>query len=68
MFINNNCKKGSASISDYHKLIFVNSAVTMFTLVTVDINLCHACRKSINNTQNAVERHPGPYVHSRLAS
>ena len=30
---------------------YVNSAVTMFTLVTTDVNLCHACKKSINNTQ-----------------
>ena len=28
---------------------YVNSAITMFTLVTVDVNLCHACKKSINN-------------------
>ena len=42
--------------------------VTMFTLVTVDVNLCHACKKSINNTQNEVERHSGPDMHSRLAS
>ena len=27
----------------------------MFTLVTVDVNLCHACKKSINNTQNEVD-------------
>ena len=46
---------------------YVNSAVTMFTLVTVDVNLCHACKKSINNTQNEVERHPRPDIHSRLA-
>ncbi|KAK2172274.1 hypothetical protein NP493_975g03000 [Ridgeia piscesae] len=46
----------------------VNLAVTMFTLVKVDVNLCHACKKSINNTQNEVERHPGPRIHSRLAS
>ena len=43
-------------------------AVTMFTLVTVDVNLCHACKKSTNNTQNEVERHSGPDIHSRLAS
>ena len=36
----------------------------MFTLVTVDVNLCHACKQSINNTQNEVERHPGPDIHS----
>ena len=42
--------------------------VTTFTLVTVDVNLCHACKKYINNTQNEVERHPGPDIHSRLAS
>ncbi|KAK2174211.1 hypothetical protein NP493_817g00015 [Ridgeia piscesae] len=47
---------------------YVNSAITMFTLVTVDVDLCHACKKSINNTQNEVERHPGPDIHSRLAS
>ena len=47
---------------------YVNSAITMFTLVTVDVNLCHACKKSINNTKNEVERHPGPDIHSRLAS
>ena len=47
---------------------YVNSAITMFTLVTVDVNLCHACKKSINNTQNEVERHSGPDIHSRLAS
>ena len=40
----------------------------MFKLVTVDVNLCHACKKSINNTQNEVELHPGPDIHSRLAS
>ena len=33
---------------------YVNSTVTMFTLVTVDVNLCHACKKSINNTQHEV--------------
>ena len=38
---------------------YVNSAITMFTLVKVDVNLCHACKKFINNTQNDVERHPG---------
>ena len=26
----------------------------MFTLVTVDVNLCHACKKSINNSQNDI--------------
>ena len=30
----------------------------MFTLVTVDVKLCHACKKCINNTQNEVERYP----------
>jgi hypothetical protein len=45
---------------------YVNSAVTVFTLVTVDVNLSHACKKSITNTQNEMERHPGPDVHSRL--
>ena len=34
----------------------------MFTLVRVDVNLCHACKKSINNTQHKVERHPGLYI------
>ena len=43
-------------------LIIVNPAITMFTLVTVDVNLCYACKKSINNTQNEVERHPGPDI------
>ena len=32
---------------------------------SVDVNLCHACKKSINNTQNEVERHPWPDIHSR---
>ena len=26
----------------------------MFTLVTVDVNLCHARKKSLNNTQHEV--------------
>ena len=42
---------------------YVNSAVTMFMLVTVDINLWHACKKFINNTQHEVERHPGPDIY-----
>ena len=45
---------------------YVNSAITMFTLVTVDVNLCHACKKSINNTQNEVKRHPGRDIHEPL--
>ena len=47
---------------------YVNSAVTMFRLVTVDGNLCHTCKNSLNNTKNEVERQSGPDRHSRLTS
>ena len=33
---------------------YVNSAVTMFTLATVDVDLRRACKKSINNTKNDI--------------
>ena len=46
----------------------IGSAVTVFNLVTVDANLWQACTKSISNTQNEVERYPGPDIHSRLVS
>ena len=50
-----------------HNSFQLAHAVTMCTLVTVNVNLCHACKKSINNTQHEVERQSEPDIHSRLA-
>ena len=45
----------------------VNSAVILSLSQLVYVNLCHACKKSTNNTQNEVE-HAEPYIHSTRTS